>query len=207
MYGKKSMKIYRCEKFTIATLLCIILILLPSCVKRLTVEPPDEETRKLQDKQMLAKIIELGKNGDWIIMRGYKAQDEFIVSMTATPLSHAAVLDRDRKQVIEALGKGVKLNDLGHFVHISHRVILIRPVWATGKRGDRALAVARSLVGKKYDFLGLVGINSKKRFYCTELAMYVYREFQSKKDHIPRVIEPGQMYLWGNVLYDSRPRN
>ena len=185
----------------------IILLLLISCVSRLTVEPPDEETRKRQDRKFLNKILELGKNGDWLIMRGYKTQDDFIVGATASPLSHAGILDMDKKQVIEALARGVCATKLDYFVHISHRIILIRPKWSKKNQGNKSIANARKLIGRKYDFLGLVGLNDKNRFYCTELAMHIYKEYQSKKDHIPRIIEPAQMYLWGNILFDSGPRN
>ncbi len=188
-------------------IIILSLMLLVSCVRNLSVIPPDDETVKIQDREFLENITKLGKNGDWLIIRGYHPQDDLIVAMTATPLSHAGILDMEKKQVIEALAGGVTVNTLDYFVNKSHRIILIRPKWAVGTNGGDALARARKLVGRGYDFLGLVGIDSKKRFYCTELAMHIYREHQKKDKDIPRVIPPAQMYLWGSILYDSRPRN
>lgn len=66
---------------------------------------------------------------------------------------------------------------------------------------------ARGLVGRKYDFLGTLGIDDKSRYYCSELTIYAYGDFHHKQQKIPRVVEPGQLYLWGQVVYDSRPRD
>jgi hypothetical protein len=188
-------------------LILLCLMFLVSCVRSLTVSPPDTATAGRQDAEFLESIVKLGKNGDWLIIRGYHPQDDLIVAMTGTPLSHAGILDMEKKLVIEALAGGVTVTGLDSFIHKSHRIILIRPKWAAGTNGDAAIAQARKLVGRGYDFLGLVGIDSKKRFYCTELAMYIYREHQKNDRDIPKIIQPAQMYLWGTILYDSRPRN
>ena len=66
-----------------------------------------------------------------------------------------------------------------------------------------ALAKARALVGRPYDFLGLIGLDVPDSFYCSELTLEVYRPFIRPGDVVPRPVEPGQHYFWGRVLYDS----
>lgn len=39
------------------------------------------------------------------------------------------------------------------------------------------------------------------------LAVRVYKDFQKKEHQIPLIVEPGHLYLWGTILYDSRPRH
>ena len=88
----------------------------------------------------------------------------------------------------------------------SHRVLVIRPRWWTAETGVKAVEFARSKVGSKYDFGGILGSGRSDRWYCSELCVYAYQEHHQPIDHLPKVIEPGQLYLWGKVLYDSLPR-
>jgi len=190
------------------TSFCLAAILTASCAGKVErLHPPLPDLRLEQDRRFTEKILALGKNGDWLVTRGYKVADDLVALAPKIPLSHAAVLDRDRAQVIEAEGKGVHATPLSEFVHKSHRLILIRPVWSDEQSSQHGIEIARRLIGQKYDFLGTVGINSATRFYCSELAVFIYRKYHRKSDRIPRVIEPGQMYLWGEILYDSRSRN
>ena len=96
---------------------------------------------------------------------------------------------------------------LEDFVNKSHRLLIIRPKWWSEDNGQSAIALAHLWVGQKYDFSGLLGLNDNARFYCSELAMQVYHQRFSEDEGIPRVIEPGHMYLWGSVLWDSGTRN
>ncbi len=96
---------------------------------------------------------------------------------------------------------------LEEFVDNAHRVLLIRPKWWTEATGLEAVAQARGALGRKYDFLGTVGLPSKKRFYCSELATWAYTEHHGENEHLPKIIEPGQLYLWGEILFDSGSRD
>ncbi len=188
-------------------ILMICGLFLQACLPPATIKPPDDAMRARQDTYILERLHALGQNGDWLVSRGYHGTDQLVVTATATPLSHVAVLDLNGQQVIEAESQGVHTTPLVNFVHKSHRILLIRPVWATGDRGDEATSHALRLVGKSYDYLGTVGLNNPNRFYCSELAMHIYHVYQKHGDAIPPIIEPGQMYLWGEVLFDSRPRH
>ncbi len=191
---------------TKAILLASSLLLL-GCLLPATIRPPDDAMRARQNAYLMERLQALGQDGDWLVSRGYHGTDHLVVTVTATPLSHVAVLDLDGLQVIEAESQGVHITPLAEFIHKSHRILLIRPVWATEDRGDEATRHALRLVGKSYDYLGTVGLNDPNRFYCSELAMHIYHIYQKHGDAIPPIIEPGQMYLWGEVLFDSRPRH
>jgi hypothetical protein len=174
---------------------------------RLEVHPLEEGAQREQTRAWLEELKGRGQPGDWLVIRGYKATDNFIVSVTNTPLSHAGILDAERGLVIESQTPGVIETDLSDFLDHAHRVILIRPRWWTAQVGEEAIARARALVGSAYDFTGLVGLDDDERFYCTELAFHIYSPQQVARDRIPLVIEPGQMYLWGQLLWDSGERD
>jgi hypothetical protein len=78
-------------------------------------------------------------------------------------------------------------------------------MWASETSAGVAVAKARSLVGRQYDFLGLIGLNIPDTYYCSELALEVYRPFIRAHDVIPRPIEPGQLHYYGRILFDSGP--
>ena len=188
-------------------LVIILAALLLHCSSSVVHPPGSKALRQAQNLEIVKKIKKLGHNGDWLVTRGYKAGDKLVTGVTNAPISHVAVLDLDKEQVIEAESKGVHATNLLKFINKSHRVILIRPVWSVGEAGEEAMIKARKLVGKKYDFLGTVGLNTPGAFYCSELAMHVYKKYQKKNHLIPKIIEPGHIYLWGTILYDSRPRH
>jgi hypothetical protein len=188
--------------------LCLGALTTAACTGvRAHVEPPPAEVRAPQTAAWLAEVERVGADGDWLVVRGYHPSDDLVVTATNMPLSHAAVLDLGAREVIEAIGSGVQLRELGAFLHDVHRVIVVRPKWWSAERGRAAAAEARTHVGAGYDFLGTVGLGSRSRFYCSELAVHVYRAWHGEEEHLPRVIEPGQMLLWGRVLYDSGPRD
>lgn len=174
---------------------------------RPVVKPPPPEIRTEQTKAWLAKVRELGKPGHWLVIRGYKDGDNFVVMATNTPLSHAALLDIERDRVIESLADGVVRNTLEHFVDHAHRLLIIQPKWWTEERGKAAAVEADTLVGKKYDWTGAIGLSDEDRFFCSELAVHVYRAHQTEKDHLPKVLLPSHMYLWGNIVWDSGERD
>ena len=69
------------------------------------------------------------------------------------------------------------------------------------------LAKFTLFIRKKYDFLGTIGFNNPEKYYCSELAVEVYKPWHTSDDRLPDVIKPGELYLWGKILYDSLPRN
>ncbi|KFN44221.1 hypothetical protein N789_07325 [Arenimonas oryziterrae DSM 21050 = YC6267] len=153
---------------------------------------------------MLQAIHSQGEAGDWLVIRGVHATDNAVASLSNQPLSHAAVLDPERGVVIEAEGVGVHETPIADFVAKSRRLLLIKPEAATAATRPAAIARARGLVGKGYDFLGLAGVNVRDRYYCTELALTIY-PLTRGSDPLPAVVPPGQLWHWGTIAFDSGP--
>jgi hypothetical protein len=166
--------------------------------------PSDTEAER--QAHVLAEVRDLGRDGDWLVIRGYHASDNLVSSLTNMPFSHVAVLDRGNGQVIEAESPRVHVESLQAFVAKSQRLMLVRPVWSDAGAGTIALTKARTLVNRPYDFLGLVGLSIPDQYYCSELAVEVYRPFLRREDIVPRPVAPGQLHYWGRVLFDSGAR-
>jgi hypothetical protein len=168
---------------------------------------PEEPLRTQQTAAWLKAVREVGKTGDWLVLRGYHETDHLVATATNQPFSHVAVLDMAEDQVIEAIGSGVQSLGLEERLHTSHHVMVMRPRWWREERAANAISAARAQVGGSYDFLGTVGLGAKDRFYCSELAVHIYRPYFEGDERIPGVLEPGHMYMWGEIVYDSRSRN
>jgi hypothetical protein len=178
-------------------------LLLSACATPIVVTPPGAGIQTPRQAETMGEIKRLGRNGDWLVIRGYHATDDLVSALTNTPWSHAALLDRDNDQVIEAESQGVHTSSLSDFVAKSHRLLLIRPNWSTATSSLEALAGARKLVGKGYDLPGLIGLNVPEHYYCSELAVAVYKPHIPDSVHIPRPVTPAQLHYWGRILYDS----
>lgn len=151
-------------------------------------------------------VDDLGRNGYWLVVRGYHRTDDLIAVASNAELSHAAVLDLDRREVIEAVGKGVIITPLDEFVSSVHRIQIVRPPGWTPEAGARALGRARSQVGKKYDFTGIVGLPSDKRFYCSEFAVWSM-EMKVDDPGVHKVLHPKKLHKLGQLMFDSGPRD
>ena len=147
-----------------------------------------------------------GQSGYWIVVRGYHRGDDVIAMSTNSELSHAAILDAERQYVIEAVKNGVLEKPMTELISESHRIQVIRPQGWTPELGQRAVERARSVLGASYDFTGIVGAPSKKRYYCSELAAWS----MSIKVDSPgpqHVIHPKNLHKLGEVLYDTGDRD
>ena len=184
-----------------ASLLVVSLSL--ACSRPVVVHPP--RNREAREAVMLAHLHAKGQPGDWLVVRGYHATDHLVSTLTNSPFSHAAVLDPEKDQVIEAEGVGLHTTPTADFVKKAQRLMLVRAQWATTpERQGAAVEKARSLVGRPYDFTGLVGLNLPNRYYCSELAVAVYAPHVSRtRDHLPPVVPPDQLHYWGTVIWDS----
>jgi hypothetical protein len=182
----------------------LLAALLAGCAAAPFSEPrPPPAARQPRDAETLAEVRRLGRDGDWLVARGYHLSDNLVATITNKPFSHSAVLDLENDRVVEAESPGVHFTPLAEFVAKSHRVLLVRPVWSRDETRAAAIAKARSVVGKPYDFLGLVGLDVPDRFYCSGLAVEIYRPYIRDSDLVPHPVEPGQLHYWGRILYDS----
>lgn len=184
----------------------LVLFTLSGCLARITVNIPDPELHEIQNEKIIESIMAQATTGDWLVTRGYHATDNLVANATATPITHVAVYNAEKKFVIEAEGKGVHTSSLHDFVNKSYRVLIIRPRWKNDDNKDAAFAKAEQLVGKNYDFLGTIGFNYPNKYYCSELAVEIYKDWHRPIEKFPKVIKPGELYLYGKILYDSLPR-
>lgn len=161
---------------------------------------------KVETHSWIHAIHQLGGNGKWLVTRGYHTGDDAVALATNSPLTHAAVLDVDRQEVVEAIGEGVIVTKLDKFLHEAHRMQIIEPKGWNATLGKEAVAKARSKVGQGYDFLGLIGLPSKERWYCSELAAWSVGVKVDKNGPL-RVIHPRNMHRYGSVLFDSLGRD
>ena len=180
--------------------------LLDGCAFRHLVGSPVQAGRRAQDRAILSNLRHHGRDGDWLVVRSYTTAGDAITALTDMPVSHAAVLDLTHDQVIEADAHGVHSTKLEKLVDESHRVLLLRPRWSDHRTGREAAATAAGLIGKEYDFAGLVGADDPDKYYCSELALAAWRKHIGKELEVPAVVAPGQLYFWARVLWDSGPR-
>lgn len=161
--------------------------------------------KPISDKETIYSTLQ---NGDWLIIRGIKAADNFISTATNMPFSHAAIYDKENHIIIESDSDGVHTTNPDDFLAKSYRLLIIRPIWANETTTPIAIDIARNMIGKKYNYTGLVGINFSDSYYCTQVAIESYRPFideNSPENPIPQVISPGRMHHWGRIIYDSGP--
>jgi hypothetical protein len=188
-------------------LFCVFLLLISGCFAQPPIRTSESDIHQAQTLKYEQEIRKAALTGDWLVTRGYHATDTLVANVTGIPLSHVGVYDSEGDQVIEAEGKGIHATPLSEFINKSYRLLLIRPKWSTPETRYKAIGLARALIGKSYDFLGTIGFNFPSRYYCSELAIEIYKEWHGQSEHLPKVITPGELYLWGTILYDSLPRN
>jgi protein tyrosine phosphatase (PTP) superfamily phosphohydrolase (DUF442 family) len=145
-------------------------------------------------------------HGGWLVVRGTHVGDQTVALLTRATLSHAVVLDKEKEEVIEAVATGVRVTPLRTLLAQAHRLQIIRPPGWTPAAGAAAVARARSHVGRKYDWLGLVAAQRDDRFYCTELAVDSYRGREAGW-RLGAVIFPADMATIGTLTSDSGPRD
>jgi len=185
----------------------LLLIILQACIARPIVKITDQAKHQEQNERILKSVLQYAKNGDWLVTRGYHAVDNLVANATSIPISHVAVYDSATQTVIEAEGKGIHETALTDFVNKSYRLLIIRPRWINKENQQKALVNAQKLVGESYDFLGTIGFNYPQKYYCSELAISIYKEWFNPSEKFPQIIKPGELYLYGKILYDSLPRD
>jgi protein tyrosine phosphatase (PTP) superfamily phosphohydrolase (DUF442 family) len=166
---------------------------------------PSGPAAEAETDRWMALVNQKGLQGGWLVVRGSHPGDQAVAAATMGWLSHAAVLDQDKGEVIEALAGGVQVTPVRKLLAQAHRLLIVRPPGWTPEEGRAAVARARSRVGQRYDWLGLVGAQQDERFYCTELAVDAYRG-REKKWKVGRIIFPADLPGLGTVVQDTGPR-
>ena len=186
----------------------IIALILCSCFGRGSLKSPAQKIQQAQNRHMLISIKLYGRTGDWVLVRGYSQMSDIIANVTGGIFSHVALLDKDMNQVIESDHTGVHATPLKEFTDNTHRIVLVRPKWRTNRQiGRLAIEDARRLFGKSYDYIGILGIHIADSYYCTELALKVYKPFMNKDERSVSVVSPLELLNWGRIIYDSGNRD
>ncbi len=188
-------------------ILLSIFLILSGCLARPVIVKTDDESHTRQSLEIEQSVLQTAKTGDWLVIRGYRATDNLVSYATGLPISHAGIYDAESRQIIEAEAQGVHISTLQEFVDKSYRLLIIRPRWRSNENAGLAWNNARRLVGSDYDLLGTLGFNYPSKYYCSELAVSVYKQWYSGKEKFPKIIKPGELYLYGEILYDSLPRD
>jgi hypothetical protein len=172
----------------------------------LPVRKPEGPAAEAQTDGWVKTVRDKADHGGWLVVRGTHVGDQTVAALTRATLSHAVVFDKQKEEVIEAVSSGVRVTPLRALLAQAHRLQIIRPPGWTAEAGAAAVARARARVGRKYDWLGLVGAQDDKRFYCTELAVDCY---QGRKAgwKIGAVIFPADIQTIGTLTFDSGPRD
>jgi hypothetical protein len=152
------------------------------------------------------KILRTGRDGDWLVIRGYNSTGHLVAVAGNAELSHVGILDVTHGEVIEAVSPEVCVLSLQSFLEEADRVVLIRPTSAKRISGREALTKARSQIGAPYDLLGTVGLPEEGKFYCSELAAWSIGMEVDREGH-GEVLHPAEMMRFGTVLFDSDSRS
>ncbi|MDR2442214.1 MAG: hypothetical protein LBE31_01680 [Deltaproteobacteria bacterium] len=182
----------------------IVLIIIMGQLLGCTVKAIHREGQPLEET--IGPVRAVIEHGDWLVIRGTTGPDNFIGSVTNMPFSHSSIYDAENDQVIESDRQGVHVTPLTDYLSHAARIWVIKPMWATPETRPLAVELARSFVGRPYDFTGLIGLGLPDSYYCSEVAMSAWKPFMAKtkkSNPIPLVISPGRLHHWGRVVYDS----
>ena len=148
-------------------------------------------------------IRRVAQSGDWILTRSYSKAGDAIVAVTlGESFSHASIYDAERGTIIEAIDPVVREVPLESLLGRNRYAVIVRPPNTTPEQGQRALARARSVLGAKFDHLGLIGVNDDEQFYCSELVAWA-----SNIDDVPLIVTPAELFERGELIYLSGARD
>lgn len=148
-------------------------------------------------------IRRVAKSGDWILTRSYSKTGDAIVGVTVgESFSHAVVYDAERGTVIEAINPEVREVPLEQLLKRNRYAVVVRPIDITDAQREATVSRARSAVGASFDYRGMLGIDDKDRFYCSELAAWA-----SQIPDQPIIVTPADLYDRAEVVYISGARD
>ena len=192
---------------TVRAILAVLLLLLPAaCASGSLVvhKPADEATNQAVTALWTRDVRRTAQTGDWILSRSYSKTADFIAGFTAgESLSHASIYDAERGTIIEALQPVVREVPLENLLARNHVVIVVRPTGLTQEQRLASVARARSAVGARFDFTGMLGAGSDDRFYCSELVLWA----SQLEGTAGAVVTPSELVHHGEVVYYSGARS
>lgn len=187
------------KKLISVVLISLAFLLLTGCaVKPIRTVPQPAEMN-------LAGVRAVIEDGDWVLIRGVTRNSNIISTVTNMPFTHASIYDAENDSVVESIAEGVKMTTLEYLLGEAQRIWVLKPIWATPENRHLAVERARSNIGSKYNYSGLIGLNTPGTYYCTQLVIDAWRPFMDKREDnpIPHIVAPGSLHHWGRVVYDS----
>jgi hypothetical protein len=187
----------------------IAALMLAACSHQsvLVKRPSDAGTDKAITAMWTQEISTTARDGDWILTRSYALLADGIVAVTpGESLSHASIYDAEHGTVIESISDGVREVPLSQLVGRNHYLIVVRPSNMTAVEQHEAVLRARSKLGSKYDIPGLVGVDKKDEYYCSEL-VYWASQTEARSGRRETVVTPSDLMSYGEVIYWSGKRD
>ncbi len=152
-------------------------------------------------------IKRVAQDGDWILSRSYYMMSDAIsLVQGGEDLSHASIYDAKRGTIIEAVGSGVREISIEELIQRNAHIIVVRPSGMTEAQRTRSVERARSRMGQAFDKLGMFGLGSEDKVYCSELVWWASQVEQRTGAH-ERVITPNELMEYGQVVYWSGERD
>lgn len=184
------------------TFMAVLVVAVAGCVSmRPTIRQPGSAADALT-RSWRKEVLRHGRDGDWLVIRGYNSADHLVAIAGNAELSHVGILDATNADVIEAVSPYVCATSLQTFLEKADRVMLIRPANADRVSGRRAVEKARTQIGAPYDLLGTVGLPETGKFYCSELAAWSVG-MDVDREGPDEVLHPAAMSQFGTVRFDS----
>lgn len=151
-----------------------------------------------------ADIRRTARTGDWILTRSYSLTADMIdLGSEGPPVAHVAIYDAESGTIIEAISPAVREVPLESLIARNHMAIVVRPRGLSDAQARATVARARSAVGAPFDYLGVLGIDTDGRYYCSELVMW------AAGIHVPALgtVAPSSLVVYGDVVFASGPRD
>lgn len=152
------------------------------------------------------EIRAVARDGDWILMRSYAMAGDVITLFTSgEDISHSAMYDARTGTIIEGVSPTVKESGLRDVIRHKRHIIVVRPHGLTEAQRRASVLRARSKIGAKYDWGGLIGVDTPEKYYCSELLYWAARV--GPRNTRPLVVSPAKLMEYGEVVYWSGRRD
>ncbi len=189
---------------SLTLLLAALAALVSGCAGSLVHKKPQSADLNNATTELWARDIKrVAQDGDWILTRSYSKTGDAIVGVTrGESFSHAVVYDAERGTVIEAITPVVREIPLEQLLRRNRYAVVVRPVDISDEQRKATVARARSTIGASFDYRGMLGLDDKDRFYCSELAAWA-----SQIPDPPTIVTPADLYDRAELIYISGARD
>lgn len=170
-------------------------------------KPENDQTNQAVTELWARDVKRVAQSGDWILTRSYSlVGDAITVASIGEEVSHAVIYDAERGTVIEAITPTVREVPLESLLARNRVAIVVRPHKLSEAERRASVKRARSKVGARFDFGGLIGVQDNDRFYCSELVFWA-SDLAGHGVRKPLVITPASLAEHGEVVYLSGHRD